>query len=199
MPRIKISPLTLIWLITLIYFKPPYVPQMIIAVAMHEAGHLACAKALGIRVKSMTLSMLGARIRCESIPSYGKEFLLAAAGPLAGIALFVICYLFNKFHVSEFLLSTGAVSLALAIFNLLPLPSFDGGRMIFCAACSIFSLDKALKISNTLGFISILLLWLLSVYLMLKIASGMAMFVFCSFFFLKRFIFSVKNREFERF
>lgn len=199
MPRIKISPLTLIWLITLIYFKPPYVPQMIIAVAMHEAGHLACAKALGIRVKSMTLSMLGARIRCESIPSYGKEFLLAAAGPLAGIVLFVICHLFNKFHVSEFLLSTGTVSLALAIFNLLPLSSFDGGRMIFCAACSIFSLDKALKISNTLGFISIFLLWLLSVYLMLKIASGMAMFVFCSFFFLKRFIFSVKNREFERF
>ena len=197
MKKLKISPISLLWILALIFSNSPHLTEAAIAISVHEAGHLAAARILNIDIKSITLSLVGARMECKSTPSYKKELALAAAGPCAGAVLSLFCFLINNDSPPLFYL--GAISLALTVFNLIPLPSLDGGRILFCTASLLFPLPVSLKITKLCGFLSLFSLWLLSVYLLIKTASGVSMFVFCAFFFAKCFIFNSKNGDFERF
>ena len=90
------------------------------------------------------------------------------------------------------------LSLCLSIFNLIPLVSLYGGRILKCALCLIFSLDTAEKILRITSFITLVSLWMLSVYMMLRISNGIPMFIFCLIFFSSCFVFNIKTRDFER-
>ncbi|MBO5715731.1 MAG: site-2 protease family protein [Clostridia bacterium] len=101
--------------------------------------------------------------------------------------------------IKEFLLSFVFISLSLTIFNLIPLATLDGGRMLFCFVCKCFSLDIALKILRLTSFFTLFVFWIFSVYLVIKISAGLPMLVFCSIFFAKCFVFDTKSRDFTSF
>ena len=204
MQKVKISPLFIIWIIFLIKFQSDFVLPLFCAIALHEMGHLFVAKLLKIRIKSFNLSILGARIQTENILSYTDEFLLASGGPFFGLMGFLFSFpliMQNQSYpfIASFLLPFAIISLCLTIFNLIPLNTLDGGRMLFCLLCHLFSLHFALKILRLTSFFTLFAFWIFSVYMMIKISAGLSMLVFCSIFFAKCFIFDTKNRDFESF
>lgn len=105
------------------------------SVILHELGHAFTAQTQGLKVKSITLMMLGGVSQIERMPERpGMEFKLAVMGPvvsfvLAGILLFA----HTQAQSPNLMLATywlGTANMALGIFNMLPAFPLDGGRAL---------------------------------------------------------------------
>ena len=204
MSKIKISPSSAIWFIFLLFSTPTLALPLISAVALHELGHLFCAKLLGVKIYSFNLSVLGARLNIDSEISYTDELLISIFGPLFGMLGFGFTFFVALKYTCEpfcdkFLFPFSCISLCLAVFNLAPIDTLDGGRIAKCLCYKLFALSKAEKIIKYITFCTLAILWLIATYLMIKIADGLSMFVFCAILFSKCFIFNSKNRDFKSF
>ena len=192
-PKIKIAIPSLIIIAALI-FSGDTLPLLAVfsAAALHELGHILAAKALGIKFSEFTLSLLGARLNTESkLISYGSEIILAAAGPAVNLFCFA-AFLPQALNANEgsgaFFSYFTAASLLLGFLNLLPIISFDGGRIV-CSSISFFADSyTASKVLKILSFFCLFMLWGSSVYLLIKASASLSLFVFSVSLFARLFI-----------
>ncbi len=108
---------------------------LFLSVALHEFGHVWVAQAFGVRVRGITLMMLGGISEMERAPEEPfAEFKLAVIGPLVSLALAGILFILRTHvtlpEVKLFAYWIGNANLVLAIFNLLPIFPLDGGRAL---------------------------------------------------------------------
>ena len=113
----------------------------------HELGHALVAEHSGIKVKGITLWLLGGFAEMESEPqTAGSQFRIAAAGPLMNAVLAAAFYGIHYLIAGSgdvFAATTGTKGLAavvcgwlafinmlLAAFNLLPAAPLDGGHLL---------------------------------------------------------------------
>lgn len=177
-----------------------------LAAFIHELGHLLAAKLLQIPIKEIRLGFSGVRICTDSgVTSYKNELLLAAFGPLANIvcigisALILVRFDMSFSEVmdhSEKFLNGGdrsvqgafgffiTSSFLHAFVNLLPINTLDGGRILYCSAALIFNEKIAERLMEIVSAFFAILLWIVALYLLLKVAAGLGVFVFaaCIFF-----------------
>ena len=176
--RFLIQPLAFIYLLFMLFCdKSGLAAMSLLAAALHEVGHLVAARFLKIPIGSMRFDLLGARIDVKGrILSYGEEWLLCAAGPASSL----VCSIFGAFFWSHGKLAVAfsCASLLLGILNLLPIQTFDGGRMLECALLSFTSPKRTSDILRGCTFLFLWLLWAFSAYLMIKIADGITLFFF---------------------
>jgi len=95
----------------------------IIAMVLHEFGHLVTSLMVGIKVKSVGMCMKGMYIVREA-GSPMKNLLVSLAGPLTNVALILLFW-----HVST---TFTLANLCLAICNLAPVRGSDGDRAWTC-------------------------------------------------------------------
>ena len=147
------------------------------AAAFHEAGHLCAARCMRIPMKSLQLDLLGARLDAAGrMLSYSEEWLLCMAGPLFSLLLAVIPAPF--WGGSLFARQLSGVSLLLGMLNLLPIRSFDGGRML-SAALSVAAGERAAdRVLTCSSFLFLFLLWCFSVYCLLRVGDGLSLLCF---------------------
>ena len=163
--------------------------SFLLAVIFHELGHIVAARALGVRFRRLALKRTGlCLITSEAgFPSYDDELICALGGPVAGalsaLAARGLGYLLPCLapFVQEFI----PFSLALSLLNLLPLRGFDGARILTCfLSChhrhlpSLSPTDAA-RVVSLLSCLVLLLLWLLSIYLLLRTGSALSLYLFC--------------------
>ena len=176
--RFLIQPLAIIYLLfMLIYDRSGLAAMSLLAAALHEFGHLIAARAMKIPIGAMQFDLLGARIDVKGrILSYGEEWLLCMAGPLSS---FVFSLIGSFFWPNSLLAVTfSCASLLLGLLNLLPIQTFDGGRMLECALLSFTTPQKTSSFLQGCTFLFLWLLWAFSAYLMIKIADGISLFFF---------------------
>lgn len=171
---------------------------MIVCATIHEAGHLVCAKILKIKIREMVIDIGGAKIYpCSNTYPYSHELLLSFSGPLANLMCALILNLIAKdtLYIHDITQGTAlgnlsfiqliyAFSLIQAFLNLIPINSLDGGRILKCTLCILFS-QRIGEISvNVTTFIFATIMWILSVYFLLGSGGGISLFVFsiCMFF-----------------
>lgn len=197
--RIGILPVFLIFI--MLVFEPPGIslPSLSAAV-IHECGHLAAARLLGIRLRSLDIGPLGATIQTRGylIP-YMHEWLLCAAGPAANFATCAIIYACfsgtERFTPGGTGFNLCTVSLLLGALNLLPKEGFDGGRMLSVLVCGRHG-PRAAAISVTIGsVVSVTALWMLSVYLLLRWGSSPSLFIFSASVFCRVFLENDSDRS----
>ena len=126
----------------------------LIAATLHEAAHVIAAKARGVRLKKFDVGIFGARLTMsEGIYSYADEIVICAAGPLVNLFSAGICIcICNVGGIESELFSLFILSsIALGVINLLPVRSFDGGRILLSALSYIITSSSAEKF---LSFIS---------------------------------------------
>ena len=114
-----------------------------VACAVHELGHGAAIRLLGGRVQSLRLTAVGAVLQPQRarLFSYGEEWVMAAAGPLASFLLAVGSAVWGRqFGGADAYLLSG-LSLALGLFNLIPARPMDGGRMLQAMLSRFLGLD----------------------------------------------------------
>lgn len=161
------------------------------AAAIHESGHMLAAFLLGIPLRSLDIGLFGASLKVRgSLISYPKEFLLCAAGPAMNFicALAVCCYSTHRGCYTECGEWFASVSLMLGILNMMPAEGFDGGRMLSVSVSLLFGPRCASRTLALTSFISVILLWMLSVYLLLRFGTSLSLFVFTVSLFYRLFI-----------
>lgn len=110
---------------------------LFVSVLLHELGHSFAAIAQGVKVRSITLFLLGgvASIERESTTARGA-LIVAAAGPLVSLVLAagLIGASHGATHLSPALgalvSQLGELNLVLGLFNLLPGLPLDGGLIL---------------------------------------------------------------------
>jgi Zn-dependent protease len=105
-------------------------------ILVHEMGHVVAAKWLGLPVSApLFIPFIGAAITMKENPRDAwTEALMAYGGPLAGCVGSWICwYVALQLH-ENWILAVAQLSFLINIYNLIPVPPLDGGRI--CAAVS---------------------------------------------------------------
>ena len=188
--RMKVSPLVAVFFIGLILTDRSLLClSAFLAAAFHEVGHLLAARLLGIPIRSLRLDLLGARMDTVGrMMTYGEEWLLAAAGPL--FSLLLSLGLFFLWEISPFARLLSCASLLLGGLNLLPIRSFDGGRMLASSISYFFGERTSDYILRLTSFLFLFLLWAVSVYFLLLAGDGLSLFCFSMSLFSHFFAFS---------
>ncbi len=176
--RFLIQPLALIYLLFMLFCdKSGLAAMSLLAAALHEIGHLVAARVMHIPIGAMRFDLLGARIDVKGrILSYGEEWLLCMSGPLSSLVFSLIGSFF--WSHTKLAIAFSCASLLLGLLNLLPIQTFDGGRMLECALLSFTTPQKTGSILRGCTFLFLWLLWAFSAYLMIKIADGISLFFF---------------------
>jgi Zn-dependent protease len=95
----------------------------VLAMVLHEAGHLVTSLIVGVKVKSVGLCMKGMYVVREAGPP-AKNLIVSLAGPLTNVALLLLFW-----HVSQ---TFALANMCLAICNLVPIRGSDGDRAWTC-------------------------------------------------------------------
>lgn len=87
----------------------------------HELGHLTAMRIFGIKLRALRFYGAGIKITADSMDTLSKpaQAVIYLAGPLANL---LFAFLFHG--------DTRALNLALAVFNLMPISYFDGGKLV---------------------------------------------------------------------
>src|SRR5580765_2772430 len=162
--------------------KGTYIAMAIVAaflffssLLLHEFGHALQARREGIEIDGITLWLFGGVARFKgSFKTAGAEFRVAIAGPLVSLALgvfFALIALINGIPsaVDGVVAWLGYINLSLLVFNLIPAPPLDGGRVLHSALWQwrgdfVWATRVAASVGRGFGY--------------LLIALGIAMFVF---------------------
>lgn len=172
----------------------PYLVPTLLAAVLHECGHLLAFLLLKIPLAGASVGFFGLRLRASGrMLSYGEEWLLSASGPLASLVGGALgALLWDK---SSFFASFSCASLLLGLFNLMPIRTFDGGRMLECFLSSFLDPEK----SRTILFFSSCACLFFSFgaasYLFLRAGEGVGLFFFSAGLFF-RFLSDEKNEIF---
>jgi Zn-dependent protease len=95
----------------------------LLAMVLHEAGHLVTSLIVGVKVKSVGLCAKGMYVVREAGPP-AKNLIVSLAGPLTNVALLLLFW-----HVSQ---TFTLANLCLAVCNLVPIKGSDGDRAWSC-------------------------------------------------------------------
>lgn len=110
---------------------------LFLGVTLHELGHSIFALRYGVKIKSITLHILGGVAQLEEIPEApGQEAKMAAAGPLTSFVLGGICWIILWILSPQALVPKFVIgylvfmNFAVGVFNLIPALPLDGGRIL---------------------------------------------------------------------
>ncbi len=188
--RIGILP-ALIFCIMIVFQPVGVVFPSLAGAALHESGHMLAAVLLGIPLRSLDIGTFGASLKVRgSLISYPKEYLLCAAGPTMNFISAIAAVIFSEHrgYYSECGEWFIAVSLMLGLLNLIPAEGFDGGRMLAVVTSSLLGPRASARLLSFTTFSSIVLLWMISVYLLIRYGTSLSLFVFTVSLFYRLFV-----------
>ena len=147
-PRLEASPGFLLLLGGLYWLDEGVglLPWGLTACAVHELGHIAAAAALGGRIEGLSLTVVGAELRIGyEVPlTYGRDSLVALAGPAANL-------LWGGLALALHWELAAALTLAVGAFNLLPIMPLDGGRVVYGLLAGRLDIDWAERLMTALS------------------------------------------------
>jgi len=120
-----------------------FVLCLVLSVLLHELGHAVTARRYGIRVRGITLELLGGYTEMEGdAPRPGVELVVSLAGPavslVLGVAAAIATWLLPMDTVvGQVAFQLAAANLIVAVFNTLPGLPLDGGRALRAAVWAI--------------------------------------------------------------
>ena len=163
---------------------------LLLAALIHECGHLWIAHILHISIGSLHISMLGARLELKDpLLSYEKEWALCMAGPLFSLFFSALAAWIAAARPDwECVRLFSVTSYALGIVNLLPIGWLDGGRIFRALCMMLLPTHTANLLLQICSFLFLLFLWMISVYLLIRVGNSLKLFVFSLSLFFRFFL-----------
>lgn len=148
---------------------------LLLAAALHEAGHLAACLVLHVPIRFFRPSAVGAVIGYDPCAlSYGHEVVIALAGPACGLLGAIVATGMPDGRATYLF---GISSLSLALFNLLPIRPLDGGVALEAMLCACISPDFAARTLTILSLAGTVLLWMCAVAVQLRCGGNLSLLV----------------------
>ena len=172
LPRLLISlPSLLFWLAVALFDRSLSTAASLVAATLHELGHIAVMHICGMRVTSLTVLPYGLEISSSRPPvSFREDIAISSAGCAVNFITAPVFYAFGAVipnNFGYFLLLISASSVLLGILNALPVSTLDGGAVLEALLALLLPAERAYTLARAVGFFSLLLLWVLSVYVFL--------------------------------
>ena len=187
--KIKIGCFALLLFITLFITHSYFAISALIAILIHETGHIIAAKKLKIKMTLCKIDIFGASLTPASNDfSYLDEMFLCICGPALNFFTAAVAMPFYFITKNTVVLYFVLASLSLGLLNLIPIKGFDGGRIFMATLCLLTDIYMAEKILSVVSFICIFILWVMSIYFLLMSGSNLSLFVFSISLFLKIFV-----------
>jgi Zn-dependent protease len=141
-----------LWIYVVIFGWKLAVVVMLLLLA-HELGHYFAFRAYGLPVRLPAfVPLLGAFTVGTPPQDLEQDAYIALAGPLTGLGLAAACYAIGDTTHDRFWFACADLSAFLNLFNMIPTPPFDGGRVIG-------SLWPPLWIAGFAFFIGLAIFW----------------------------------------
>ncbi|MDR5682502.1 MAG: site-2 protease family protein [Armatimonadota bacterium] len=126
------------------------------SVLVHEFGHALTARTLGIPTRSITLFLFGGVAQIAREPERpAHEFWVAIAGPVTSVALAGLFWFATPraepVPATALMGYLSWVNLLLAGFNMIPAFPLDGGRVLRAILWNFLGLERATRVTTTLG------------------------------------------------
>ncbi|MBQ4066356.1 MAG: hypothetical protein IJD22_01805 [Clostridia bacterium] len=137
----------------------PYPVEMLLAVSLHEAGHVLSSLILCKRLPTLSLSGAGLRLCCHGPHTTAAAIAISLSGSAFGIAAAILPILPKGFRLA---------SLGLSLMNLLPISGLDGGGALLIFLETLMLPDRAFRISRAVSAFAVLLFWVFAVAVQLK-------------------------------
>lgn len=134
------------------FFGLPFAAGFVLLILIHELGHAAAMRLEGIRSGApVFIPFFGAVIALKDRPLDARqEAVIALGGPVAGALASFLAAGLGWLLGSKLLLALGYTGCFMNLFNLLPVPPLDGGRV--AAAISRWLWVGGLAIAIPLAF-----------------------------------------------
>ena len=123
---------------------------------------------------------VGISIGLSAAASYREEFLIAAAGPFISLLYAGVAFFWMPQEVGT---SVCSLSLSLAVLNLLPLKTLDGGRMAGAVLSQLFGEEASDKVLYVTTCACLAVLWMLSLYIFFYSGVNFTLLLFCAYLF----------------
>jgi len=177
-----VSASTYIWLALMLLILPlPWVFSVSFAAAFHELCHYLAVRLCGGDVMKLTIGNRG--MTMDVLPlTPGKEVFCALSGPIGGMLLLFMMKRLPRIAIC---------SLALSLYNLIPVYPFDGGRAVLALLTLVFQEERGAKISAWVSGICIFVLWGLALYSCVWLNIGILPILFMSILTIR--VKSIKN------
>ena len=140
---------------------------VILALVLHEAGHVLMALACGLKLLRVELFPFGGQILTEDLVGVNsrREIIVASAGPAASLFSPGLTYIMEgNLSLVDFSFFM-EFNLLLGLFNLLPALPLDGGRILKAFCSTRVGLRKATVIGSWSGQVLALVLIAAGLYL----------------------------------
>ncbi len=119
-----------LWIYVVIFGWKLAVVVMLLLLA-HELGHYFAFRAYGLPARLPAFVPLLGAFTAGAVPDdLEQDAYIALAGPLTGLGLAAVCYGVGLATNDRFWYACADLSAFLNLFNMIPMPPFDGGRVI---------------------------------------------------------------------
>ncbi len=119
-----------LWLYVVIFGWKLGVVIMLVLLA-HELGHYFAFRAYGLPARLPAfIPLLGAFTAGAAPEDLEHDAYIALAGPITGLGLAAACYVIGDLNHDTFWFACADLSAFLNLFNMIPVPPFDGGRIV---------------------------------------------------------------------
>lgn len=104
----------------------------LMAIFIHESGHIICMAVQKRKLRKIHFCLFDVKIESSAdiLRSYKNDMILMFSGPLANILVFLLLELVNITLKNNCIKLFSAENILIAIFNLLPINSLDGGQIL---------------------------------------------------------------------
>jgi len=173
----------------------------------HELGHAITGIIFNWKLISITFYPYGGLTLFEKLEnsSINKEIIILLMGPITQIITYLFISIFFKYNYIK------VYHLSILIFNMLPILTLDGGRLLNLLLNKIFNYLTSFYISVIVSFITIILLiiyciiyynnlnlFLISIFLIFKIIKSIKNIKYCYHkFILERYLYDFKFNKHE--
>ena len=175
------------YIITILAITLGYLNQYVIfalTILIHESGHLLMGLIYGWEVEELTFFALGGKLKFKGeLNKPNKEdIIISIAGVLFNFIFLLILLRFRHLPMSPIFLKKYQflvfAQIFVIVFNLIPLPPLDGGRIVSAILCCFFPYKQVLKITAILNIIFLIGLFFIVVTFSYDFRQYFMMFIF---------------------
>lgn len=137
---------------------------------VHETGHLAAILLLRQRPKQVSFGLFGMTIIRDNDISenYRHQIITSLAGPAVNAVMFLVFYTYCTVSGNTAYLDCAGINAVMALFNLMPVFSLDGGRALEAVLNLRYDSVKSERILKAVSFVFLLILDSLGILILIK-------------------------------